>query len=172
METVIFVTKKIEKTLTKHITKNTSKENIFFGEWNVNIFHAHRKKCWLLMNYKTKYVVVINGIKQSDIKNISTIFKENFYNQLIYDGIIIDYNLIDKNIGEIKLHSTNNNRSALGSMNDYLYHYKDWLSRSNSYEDVNFKKITNKLNALLPSIILKFDYPKNAMIELISSFNE
>ena len=162
MSTPIFTTKKVEKTISKFITKETPQENNFFGDWNVNIFYAHRKKCWLLMNYKTKYVLVLNNIKQTDIKNITTIFKEQFYNQLIYDGIIINFDLLNKIIGEVKLHATNNNRSATGSMNDYLHYYKDWVSRYDNYDEINFKEITNKLNALFPNIILKFDYPKNA----------
>ena len=170
MSTSIFTTKKLEKTISKNITKELPINNNYLGDWNVNVFNVHRKKCWLLMNFKTKYVLVINGIKQSDIKNISTIFKENFYNQLIYDGIIVDYSLIEKIIGQVNLHSTNNNQSATGSMNDYLRHYKDWVSRCDSYDDVNFKDITSRLNTMLPNLILNFDYPKTPMSELINSF--
>ena len=173
METAIFTTKKMEKTISKYVIKDVEKvkENTYLGDWNVNIFYVNRKKCWLLMNFKTKYVVVINGIKLADIKNITTIFKETFYTQLIYDGIIVDFNLIEKIIGEVKLFSTNNNRSALGSMNDYLYHYKDWISRYENYDDINFKEISSKLNTMLPNIMLDFEKPKKPMSELLNSFN-
>ena len=171
MTTAIFTTKKLEKTISKHVSDKTqAKKNDYLGDWNANIFYAHKKKCWLLMNYKTKYVVVLNGIKASDIKNIDTIFKETFYNQLIYDGIIVDYKLIEKIIGKVQLFSTNNNRSATGSINDYLLHYKDWVSRSNSYDEMNFKKISGILNTLLLNTILNFEKPKKPMSELLNSF--
>ncbi len=173
MPTLIFTTKKLEKTITKHITKKLPENSSFLGEWNAHIFTVNRKKCWLLMNYKTKYVLVLNDIKIADVKNISTVFKENLYNQFIYDGIIIDYDLVEKLIGKVNIYSTNNNRSAIGSMNDYLRHYNDWIYRANNkYENINFKELTSRLNTNLPNIILKFDFPKNEMLKLINLFNE
>ncbi len=171
METAIFTTKKLEKTISKYVIKDLEKvkENTYLGDWNVNIFYVNRKKCWLLMNFKTKYVVVINEIKLADIKNITTIFKETFYNQLIYDGIIVDFNLIEKIIGEVKLFATNNNRSALGSINDYLYHYKNWISRIQNKE-INFKEITSRLNKHIPNTLLNYEMPSKIMSELLNSF--
>ncbi len=170
MKTAIFTTKKLEKTISKYISQENFTEINFLNNWNANIFYVNRKKCWLLMNFETKYVLVLNGIKQQDVKNISTVFKETLYNQFIYDGIIVDYNLLDKLIGEVKLFSTNNNRSALGSINDYLEHYKEWIYQYGGYDNMNFKELTGRLNTLLPNTLLKYDYPKNKMIELLSEY--
>ncbi len=172
MITAIFTTKKLEKTISKHITKDSIENTSFLGEWNANIFIINRKKCWLLMNFKTKYVLVLNDIKIKDVKNISTVFKENLYNQFIYDGIIIDYDLLDKMVGEVKLYSTNNNRKALGSINDYLRHYDYWVYEYETYDNMNFKDLTSRLNTNLPNTLLKYDYPKNEMLKLINSYTE
>ena len=93
----IFNTRKLEKTIIGFISKETQEVeeiNDYLGGWVANLFHVNHKKCWILINQKTKYILVFPDVRKPDINDISNVFKEAFYAQLIYDGIIIDYNFV------------------------------------------------------------------------------
>jgi uncharacterized protein DUF6933 len=91
MNTPIHISKKLEKLISKHIGKRTSESNFYLGKWNANIFYVDRKKCWLFTNSETKFSIIIPNLKSADIKNITEIFTENLYSQLIYESILIDF---------------------------------------------------------------------------------
>lgn len=169
MKTQIYVTRKLEKTLSENISKEVGVENQFLGKWSANIFYVSRKKCWLLANSTTKYILVLSDLKKSDLKNFSNIFKETFYSQLIYDGIIVDYDLINKIIGEVELCETNNDRSANSYINYSLLYFKDWKYEFETYENMPFRDLNHRLNSL-PSKMLNWERPREKMAELIKTY--
>ena len=169
MKTQIYVTRKLEKTLSKNISKEVGTKNQYLGKWSANIFYVSKKKCWLLANSRTKYILVLSNIKKNDLKNISNVFKETFYSQLIYDGIIVDYNLISKIIGEIELCETDNDRSTNSYINYSLLYFKDWKYEFKNYENMPFRDLNNRLNSL-PSKMLNWKRPREKMDELIKTY--
>jgi len=80
--TPIFTSRKLEKTIDT-ISENQDFQNEYLGEWIANLFYVSHKKCWILINKKTKYILVLEDVKKSDLKKISKIFKETLFNQLI-----------------------------------------------------------------------------------------
>ncbi len=168
-QTNIFTTRKLEK-VTKAIIVETEKiENNYLGDWTSNLFYVSHKKCWLLINKLTKYLLILPNLKSTDLEHLSTIFKQTFYSQLIYDGISVDYVLVEKIIGEIKLRKTNNDRSTNGSLNNCILQIEDWKFEYGTYDAMNFRDLNGRLNSS-PNNMLNWKYPKEKMKEMINSY--
>ena len=167
--TSIYTTRKLEKTVKEFISENEQNTNEYLGEWTATLFYVSHKKCWLIINKLTKYLLILADIKKSDLKNISKIFKETFYAQLIYDGIVVEYELIEKIIGEIELLETNNDRSTNGSLNNCLLYFDDWKYEYGDFENMPFRDLNNRLNSS-PNKMLNWLYPKEKMEELIKVY--
>jgi hypothetical protein len=160
--TSIFTTRKLEKTVKGFLTKEVSENEDSFGGWVANLFHVSHKKCWILIHQQTKYILVFPNIRKPDLEDISTVFKEAFYGQLIYDGIFVDYDFIDKIIGDVNLRPTNNDRSSLGILNYCLENFDEWKKQYVTFENMPFRDLNNRLNRI-PYSFLKLKYPKEEM---------
>ena len=168
-KTNIFTTRKLEKVTNGFISENDNTENEFLGNWTATLFYVSNKKCWLLINKMTKYLLILPNVKKTDLKNLSTIFKETLYSQLTYDGIITDYNLVERIIGEINLCETNNDRSTNGSLNNCLFQMDDWKYDYVTFENMPFQDLNNRLNSS-PNQMLNWKYPKEKMAEMIKAY--
>jgi hypothetical protein len=91
IRTKIHTTKKLEKLIKRLITTDKENDSGILGKWNATVFYVYRKKCWLISNGLTKYNVILTDIKASDLNRIEQIFKDSLFAQLIYDGIIIEF---------------------------------------------------------------------------------
>jgi len=146
MRTKIHVTRKLEKLIKKHISNNETGKPGKLGKWNATVFYVSRKKCWLITNGKTKYNVILTDVKSSDLKDIEQIFKNAFFSQLIYDGIIIDFEDLDSHIGEIDLLPTDNDRRTTGFQNANLETMNWWKMEFKELKNMPIKELTNRLN--------------------------
>ena len=169
IETKIYTTRKLEKVTKEFISENNETENEYLGDWTSTLFYVSHKKCWLLINKLTKYLLILPNVKKSDLKNIASIFKETLYSQLTYDGIITEFGLVEKIIGEIKLCETNNDRSVNGSLNNCLLYLEDWKYEFGDFENMNFRDLNGRLNSS-PNKMLNWKYPKEKMDEMINAY--
>tara|TARA_R110002051_G_scaffold32647_2_gene73755 strand:- start:2044 stop:2571 length:528 start_codon:yes stop_codon:yes gene_type:complete len=167
--TQIYTTGKLEKTIQKSIVDKSETENKILGEWVATIFYVDRKKCWLIVNKLTKYLLILSDIKTPELNNITQIFTETLYSQLKNDGIEIDYETLSGLIGEIQLCKTNNDRSANGSLNNCMYSIEDWKMDYGNFENLPFRKINSGLNSS-PNKMLEWKYPKEVMNEKIKAY--
>lgn len=146
MRTPIYTSKKLEKLLKKVIITEFKAECGILGKWNANVFYVDRKKCWLLSNSKTQYLVILTDIKISDLKAIDEIFKNAFYEQLVYDGIITDFKTISDKIGKLDFLPTDNDRKTIGFQNQRIQDIECWKNEYRSLEDMPIKDLTNRMN--------------------------
>ena len=167
--THIYTTRKLEKTVSKIIVQKNKTENDFLAEWVATVFYVDRKKCWLIINKLTKYLLILQDIKSNDLKNIAQIFTETLHNQLIKDEIEINYEVLKGLIGEIKICETNNDRSANGSLNYCLENIECWKVEYGSFNNFPFRKINSGLNSS-PNKMLNWKYPKEKMKETIKAY--
>ena len=167
--TQIYTTRKLEKTIQKSIVKKSETENKILREWVATIFYVDRKKCWLIVNKLTKYLLILSDIKSSELNNITRIFTETLNSQLKNDGIEIDYKTLSELIGEIKLCETNNDRSANGSLNNCMFSIEQWKIDYGSFENLPFRKINSRLNSSLNQM-MEWKYPKEIMNETIKAY--
>lgn len=144
--TKIHATKKLEKLVKKLLLTDQNTDSGKLGKWNATVYYVDRKKCWLLTNALTKYNVILTDIKTSDQGNIESIFKESFYGQLIYDGIILDCGEVDSMIGELVFLPTDNDRRTTAFQNHRLQELDWWKYEFGSLENMPIKELTNRMN--------------------------
>lgn len=167
--TQIFTSKKLEKIIREFIKEESKSSDVYLGDWNATVFYISRKKCWLLFNKMTKYFLILPDIKKSDVHNLSQIFKETFYTQLLCDGIIIDYDILDEMIGELTFHSTDNDRSANGSINNCNYYIEDWKYDFGEFDNMPFRALNSRLNSS-PNKMLDWLFPKEKMHIVLNEY--
>jgi hypothetical protein len=144
--TKIHTTRKLEKLVKKLITTDQNSECGILGKWNATVFYVDRKKCWLITNGLTKYNVILTNIKSSDLSKIEQIFKDALFGQLIYDGIITDFENLDSIIGGLDFLPTNNDRSTTSFQNHNLEFLDWWKYEFGNLENMPIKDLTNRLN--------------------------
>lgn len=115
--------------------------------WHVNMFLWKRKKHLLFMNDKSRYSVIITGVKKSDIKNIDRIFIEQLKLNLTNDGI--SQNIINHYISSIDeiIFTKTRSRSILGSISDVLWGVECYLANEedrNIYSQEELNKLVNE----------------------------
>jgi hypothetical protein len=148
MRTKIHTTKKLEKLVRRLISTDKESENGKLGKWNATLFYIDRKKCWLITNGLTKYNVILTDIKISDLKNIEQIFKNALYGQLVYDGIIMNFDQLNSIIGGIDFLPTDNDRSTTGFQNSNLQSFEFWKMEFHNLENMQIKDLTSRLNQI------------------------
>lgn len=144
--TKIHITKKLEKLVKKLITTDQNTDSGVLGKWNATLFYVDRKKCWLITNGMTKYNVILTDIKSSNLGDIAQIFKDALYGQLIYDGIITDFQYLDLIIGGLDLLPTDSDRSTTAFQNHNLEAVEWWKYQFGNLENMPLKELTNRLN--------------------------
>ncbi|MEX6625812.1 MULTISPECIES: DUF6933 domain-containing protein [Tenacibaculum] len=166
--TNIFTTKKLEKIIHKKIEDKALIYENDLGSWNANVFYIAKKKCILFVNSKTFFSVIIPRFSVKDINNLDTLFIDNLHQQLLFEKIAIDYEVISSKIGKIAFNSTNNNRKSIGILNyniDKLNYFKYEYSIFNSSV---IREMTNKLNKT-PFKQLGWKNPSKEMISLLNN---
>lgn len=146
MRTPIHISKKLEKLIKKLIQSDFNGTCGLMGKWNATIFYVARKKCWLISNAKTQYVVILTDIKTADLKKIEALFKNAFYGQLVYDGIIIDFADLSAQIGKLDFLPTDNDRKTTGFQNHRLRDLDYWKYEFGSLENMPIKDLTHRMN--------------------------
>jgi hypothetical protein len=147
MRTPIHTTKKLEKLIKKIVKpKITDAQCGILGKWNATVFYVDRKKCWLLLNAKTQYSVILTDIKSSDLSTIEGLFKNTIYSQLIYDGMITDFEKIDTLIGDLDFLPTDNDKKTTGFQNHKLQDLKIWQYQFGTLAAMPMKELSSRLN--------------------------
>ncbi len=146
MKTRIHTSKKLEKLVKKLIQTDLNDECGILGKWNATVFYVDRKKCWLVSNAKTQYNVILLDIKIQDLNRIEEIFKNALYGQLVYDGIITDFDNLCAIIGGLIFLPTDNDRKTTGFQNHRLQDLDWWKYEFGSLENMPIKDLANRIN--------------------------
>ena len=146
--TKIYTTKKLEKLVKKLITTDSKTDSGILEKWNATVFYVSRKKCLLISNGITKYNVLLTDIKSADLSKIEKIFKEALFGQLVYDGIIIDFEQLNAIIGTLDFLPTDNDRSITGFQNHRLEQMEWWKYDLGSLENMPIKDLANRMNTI------------------------
>ena len=168
MITTIFTSKKLEKIIHKKIDSQTIENTSPFGKWNASVLYIAKKKCLIFVNSKTLYSVIIPRFSTLELKNIHNLFIENFKSQLYFEKIAIEPENLNKYIGELSFHKTDNDKKMTGIINynisklDYMKYDYDLFNSS------VIRELTEKLN-LTPFKQIDWKIPKEMMDETIKS---
>ncbi len=147
IRTPIYTTKKLEKLVKKLIQTKPYGKSGMLGKWNATLFYIDRKKCWLITNATTQYMVILTDIKAADLKNIEEIFKNTLYTQLIYDGVLVEFDDLNALIGGLDFLPTDNDKKTTGFQNHRLQDLDWWKYEFGSLDNMPIKDLTNRMNS-------------------------
>ncbi|MGM0508720.1 MAG: plasmid pRiA4b ORF-3 family protein [Fusobacteriota bacterium] len=111
-------TGKLRKELDFEIKSIEEEKTDDFYNWHANLIKLNRRKCVLLMNVKTKYVIFLYGLKKAEFKKLDEIILKSIRKVLEEDRI--DKKYIEKyfnKIDEINFTKTYS-RSVISHMRD------------------------------------------------------
>ncbi|TXE14901.1 hypothetical protein ES692_17665 [Psychroserpens burtonensis] len=80
------------------------------------------------------------------MSKIEQIFKDALFGQLIYDGIITDFENLNSIIGGLDFLPTDNDRKTTGFQNHRLQDLDWWKYDFGSLENMPIKDLTNRMN--------------------------
>lgn len=140
----IHLSKKLEKLLKKFTDKKSSEaDSSRLGKWNATVFYVDRKKCLFFLNAQTTYSFILVNVVAKDYPNLHKKIKEELYEQLSYDGILLAPKQFLALIGEIRFLPTDADRRALGFINYKL----DTINHFLSIESISVDLLCHRLNS-------------------------
>lgn len=140
--------------------------------WNAHLFLINRKKCIAFVHSRTRYGVVLFDLRKADVPMLRSLFEDALVMQLYRDQILGEsqINAVRKYASSIHFLPTNNDKSAIGSLNDMIYRLT-----FNVFEgpiDMNRAKnyAARYMNGS-PCGTLKYKIPKDLMKEMLNEIN-
>ena len=166
---IIHCTQKVLKQLSKPIMTleqaEKSKDVNGIGNWYANYIIIERRKCLVMTNEKTLYTFMIPGVKKADFESLQERFINQFVLNLNHEKFKPD--IIEKVIeeyNEIEFAKTNN-RSVLGSMNDFAFAYQVHIDNDGGLENFNLLQTNSKINQT-PMSAIDYSYPIEKLKEI------
>ena len=100
--------------------------DIKLSDWNAHLFFVDKRKCIVFVNILTYYSVFIADIVKKDFKNIDEIFVKRLKEQLLQDRVLDDFKnaILLTDGAKISFIKTNNNKKAIGRINDFVDMFK------------------------------------------------
>ncbi|MBV7270650.1 DUF6933 domain-containing protein [Winogradskyella luteola] len=96
------------------------------SDWNAHLFTINRRKSIVFVHARTHYSIFLIGVDKQYLGRIGELFAGRLLEQLRHDGIDLSPSM-EKALGltdGIMFYGTNNNRSATGRINDFIYIFK------------------------------------------------
>ncbi|MBS4537874.1 plasmid pRiA4b ORF-3 family protein [Clostridium sp. D2Q-11] len=143
---LIQCTKKLLDELKVKPKLNNENDPIF--SWHGNILTLNRRKTVVLVNDKSRYVIVLHGLKAKDFKNFDDIFlqaiRDAFKNEYIKDDVIEEYIERSKGIS----YSKTSGRTFVGRLNEVCYnakYFEDLLDNNSIYQKDLSKRLSRDI---------------------------
>ncbi len=137
------------------------------GHWNADLFFHQRKKYLLFMNKRSIYSATVQDYRKTDLLTLKLLFLKALEAQCRWDHISLSKEKLRQHFSEILFATTNNDRSAIGSLNDLIYHAKASLDAGSpavhltSGNDVLFN-----MNQM-PMAPIDYDHPTKRFTSLL-----
>lgn len=145
------------------------------GDWNGHVFFYQRKKYLMFVNNKTYYSVLFPPFKKADLKDFENVFLQRLLDQLVLDKIIShdEMLIVLQKLLPFALARTNNDKKAIGTLNDFIFQAKYMLEDSHWSTDIG--EINSSLNDSLVgagrSLQARYGRPLKDMKALIDSLS-
>lgn len=171
MKTKINISRKLESIVPKSLVnkKYLGLANPL-GKWTATVFYVSRKKCLMITNSTAKYTVFIERITSSVFKDFSKLFTQRLYNQLLEDGIEIDYKMLENLVGEVELIETDNDRKIIGIQNSLNPNLEYWKEKYGHIDNWSFRHLNKIINGI-PYKQIDYKSPREKMKEEIKLLN-
>lgn len=124
-------------------------------EWYANLLRIDRRKCILFTNAKTLYTFLVPGVTKKESSDFGSFFTNNLrINLLAIDLPNLVIEKLVEEFQELRILPTNN-RSILGSMNDYGFHCEFHIHRQGGLKSTDIIELNKKISKM-PMSALKY----------------
>lgn len=136
------------------------------GSWYVNMFTVDRRKTLIFMNERTLMSFVVYGLKRSNCSDLRPAFLYGVEQLLQMEEVPDDriVKIVDEYAG--LRYARTDSRSALGSMNDLVEHYKYSIMGKGGFSHCDLYEVIHDANRI-PQRKLDWRYSVEAMQEII-----
>jgi len=144
-----------KKLLTQVGLKQVPEIDSTIEDWHANLIWIERKKAVLFCSDSTLFCCLAPAVRKAQIQTLGDLFISTLTQSMAYEGYSND--LISRYVSRfeaIEITRTNN-RSVLGSMNDYVFHLEYWMDRYGGVVDANVGAVEHQLN-IIPQVKREF----------------
>ena len=167
--TNIHVSNDLKKIISKYVKSDPIKtKNKHLGKWNANLFYKNRGKYLLIINAETKYSFIIPKVKIQELNNITELFCKTLYEQLRFENIPINNDILRHWVKNVEFHKTDNDRKTIGVLNYNLGKIKNGKEEFYDFDNLSIHQITQRLNSI-PFKELNWKNPREKMTELLNT---
>ncbi|MFS1514194.1 DUF6933 domain-containing protein [Chengkuizengella sp. SCS-71B] len=155
---LIQCTKKLADVMKIKLEDYTDERDSFY-DWHANLFMFDRRKGIILMNNKTRYCIVLYGLKLNDFKKFDDIFISSIEETFIAEGFPLSkVKQYLKKCGEVKYTKTHD-RSILGQINDFHIHISWEIEYHLPSESLNLVELNKWTGQLMTGPAMGYKYP-------------
>lgn len=168
--TRVHVSNDLKKVVSKYLNEEEVSDdfdNKRLGKWNATLFYKNRGKYLLLINAKTKFSFIIPNVKVVELEGFTTFFCKNLCQQLRFEEIPVNYDILVRWIKDVTFFKTDNDRKSIGVLTYILSKIKNGKTEFYDFEKLSMNDISSRLN-LVPYKELNWKNPKEKMKELIN----
>ena len=128
------------------------------GDWYANLFKLSRYKCVIFTNALTLYSFVVFRVGKTDIQNLSELFREFLFFNLMHEGLATE-TVRSVLQGSIEvLYAPTSSRVVLGSMNDLVNCYGAYLEHAEEITPESLLTTNARINRM-PMKSIGYNYP-------------
>lgn len=156
---IIECTKKLADAMKIKLNLYDATNTDSFYEWHANLFMFDRRKGVLLMNNKTRYCIVLYGVKMEHFKKFDKVVLSGIGETFLAEGFLED--TVDKYItkcGEVGYTKTHD-RSVLGQMKDFNISISLQIEEHLVSENINLIELNKWVNNNLMCGSLDYAHP-------------
>ncbi len=166
---IIRCTQKLLKLIDIQVNEYINMDNKL-NEWYANLIWIERRKCLLFCHENTLFSFLVVDVRRHDLKNIETLFQNNFQKAL--KNLQIPDFIIGKLLSRLEgfIVCRTKNKQLLGSMNDYAYQYKTGIEYHGGLNNCNIDEIVQNVNDA-PMGQINYESGNRLMLKLIESLS-
>lgn len=146
-------------------------ENTLFS-WHANLITINRRKAVILVNDRTRYCVLLFGLKTSNFKNIGDIITNAIAGTFLAEGISAEIvNNYIETAGTITFTKTYD-RSVVAIMNQFAQVAEDYQNEELDMDNINQIDFNLRTSGWLCKVDRDYKHPKEMLLEAIQKFTQ
>lgn len=161
---ILRCTKKLQKEMGLRAVSNepVEPESSPLGSWHANLMYIAKRKCVLFANDRTLFNFIATDVSRAEIRHLDQLFIG--YLSCVLNEEDLPQGLVDRIVQECSAitYGNTNNRSVLGSMNDFALNYECRILDAGGVHSAQVPQIIKDLNHM-PMGALNYAYAIDAL---------
>lgn len=162
---IIECTKKLAEAMKIKVEEYNEVDPSPFYEWHANLFLFDRRKGVIIMNNKTRYCIVLYGLKAEHFKKFDEVVLAAIKETFLSEGF--GSTLVDKYISNcgVVSYTKTHDRSILGQLKEFHINLSWIIEDYIPSENINLVELNKWSGDYLMGATLKYAKPKDLLIE-------